>query len=236
MSSPERLYKITNELSYVGAPLLEFVSIMERMLYIEKLDERLDITGMVSKLVGYVESLKNAAPGSEYARTMTGKAHDLLTKKVKPAFEELKSYRKWDERFWSSDVSDAIDKYVNQLLYATEKPLETAIKDIGYERKVMDDLYRAGKLSKEPPKKRKLEAEAVAKVVGMLIILAFGFAMLNGLRNMQAASSAGALPGIETGFFMLPGGPFVSSLQMVLFMLASAVVVMYLAGKALGGW
>lgn len=238
MSSPERLYKAAKELGYVGAPLLDFMFDIERALYADKLDEKLEITKTVSELVRCVDSINNAEPGSEYARAVITNAYELLDKRVKPLLETLKLYKTWNDKFWSGDTDKVFDQYVKKLVSATEEPLATAIKDIGYERRLMDNMYTAGRLSNAPSKKKAQEpaADAAAKVVGMVVVLAFGFAMLNGLNSMRAGSSAGAAPSLNTGFFLLPGIVYVTSLQMVLFMLVSAVAVMYLAGKALGEW
>jgi len=155
-------------------------------------------------------------------------------------------------------VAEDVDLYASDPFrkYNIKDNITERLKDCEYLRKdITKSLYILADLKKKNPAAVKNEfekvgrpvkrsrrpeeqqpAETVGKVLAIVLVLGLSFAMLNGLKNMQTASSAGALPSPGTGFYLLPGGPFISSLQMVLFMLASAVVVMYLAGKSLGGW
>jgi len=232
MSSQKKLDAIAEELGGIALPMIYFLRTMESKLYMEKLEKNIGISDAVREFSECVYSIRNATPMSEYAREAIGKAYEVMTGKLKPSLDKLKSYNKWEEKFWKDDTGFFGD-YVDGFLKKTEEPLKYAIEHIASERDEMDNLYKDGKLSKEPPMKRKRGPWDLA---AMIIVLGLGFAALNWLGDLGTVLPGGELQGVVTGFYLLPGGPFVSSMQMVLFLLASAVVIVYLFGKSAGEW
>jgi len=215
----ESFYDKGLERTELGGPLKEML---------EETDQCLQ------KLVGSI-----GYPISKEAKDAVGGAYRMFDRQMN-FLRTLKSYKDRSDKHMP--LPRELDPYIDSVL-STERYIK-ASKEL--ERQNLHYLERVEKIGQElpsMPKKRNSvqddSAEAMTaagKLVAMIAFVALGFVMLNGLDNMQAASSAGALPSLNTGFFLLPGGPFVSSLQMLLFMLSAAVAVMYLAGKALGEW
>jgi hypothetical protein len=210
---------------------------LEKVLEYEK---RGDIGQLREKVKAYralvsdaIDSMVNDPELSPYTPEGKESVRKSLyaTMALKELLPNVGKYGRDHSAHWTDALGKSIYKFVNGKM---PQVLEEQLL-------VIDELYAKPVLYEAKPKKKPAAAEEPAmtpagNVVAIVAVLALGFVMLNGLDNMQAASSAGALPSLNTGFFLLPGGPFVSSLQMVLFMLASAVAVMYLAGKALGEW
>lgn len=163
---------------------------------------------------------------------------------LKKFLSDMSVYGERHSKTWTDEMKTQIRKLVAdpvEIRGVKYAPLPQLVDEqLGFVRELYAKpvLYESrSKLKPKPePAASEPDMAAAGNVVAIVAMIALGFVMLNGLNNLQAASPAGALPSLNTGFFLLPGGPFVSSLQMVLFMLSAAVAVMYLAGKALGEW
>jgi hypothetical protein len=153
------------------------------------------------------------------------------TMALKELLPNVGKYGRDHSAHWTDALGKSIYKFVNGKM---PQVLDAHLR-------LIDELYAKPVLCESKPKKKAAATEEpvmtpAGSAVAIVAVLALGFVMLNGLNNLQAASPEGLMPSLNTGFFLLPGGSFVSSMQMVLFMLSAAVAVMYLAGKALGEW
>jgi len=201
----------------------------------------------IKEIVEEIKSLDIAQPGSFYMKEEAGRIYDTLVK-----VDKLVSGSKDKKYFREHNWKDGLDNLYNALeTWRKEtKPYITRAKEnFGAEMENLKKLAYEGKLTgpkasqrKGKPKKgSEDEAETVdmtpvEKTLAMIIILALGFTMLSGLNNLSRAAAGGGLQSLDTGFYLLPGGPFITSLQMVLFMLSSVVVIVYLFGKSFGEW
>jgi len=246
MATQEDLYTIRDNLLNVDIYLGNFFTFLVQRLYkkdFENFRYKDDIVKASEVLEDYFDKLSRAQPGSFYAKQKLEGLYNALNTKVKPLLNKLKTYEDWRKMHWAG--FQELDEELKRL-ESVEPYVEKTIGLVGHNIKYLEALQMEGKLSNARPRPKKkpeaeAEAEAVAvttvgKVVAMLAVLALGFTVLGGLNNLGAASLGGGLPDMGTGFYLLPGSVYITSLQMVLFMLASAVVVMYLAGKSLGGW
>lgn len=243
----EDLYTIRDNLLNVDIYLGNFFAFLVQRLYkkdFENFRYKDDIVKASEALEDYFDKLSRAQPGSLYAKEQLGGLYKALNTKVRPLLNNLKTYEDWRKMHWEGfqELDEELKK-----LESAEPYVEKTIGLVGHNIKYLEALQAEGKLSNarpRPKKKPEAEEEAVAaataatagKVVAMILVLGLGFSMLNGLKNLQAASAGGGLQSLDTGFYLLPGGPFITSLQMVLFMLSSVVVIVYLFGKSFGEW
>jgi coenzyme F420-reducing hydrogenase alpha subunit len=200
----------------------------------------------IKEIVEEIKSLDIAQPGSFYMKEEAGRIYDTLVK-----VDKLVSGSKDKKYFREHNWKDGLDNLYNALetwRKETKPYIDRAKENFGAEMKNLERLAYEGKLTGtkasqrkgKPEKKLEAEEEAVTtpaeKTFAMIVILAFGFTMLSGLNNLSRAAAGSGLQSLDTGFYLLPGGPFITSLQMVLFMLSSVVVIVYLFGKSFGEW
>jgi len=175
---------------------------------------------------------------SKETKDANQRAYDLKDMQ-KQFMEDLRNYKKTSDR--TIPLPPEIVKHIDNVL-STEpylvKAEELVEQNLDYLRRIEEGGTELWSMEEEKKKQKKENADVTpaGKALAMVTILALGFVMLNGLNNLGAIPPGGEMQGVVTGFYLLSGGPFVSSMQMVLFLLASAVVIVYLFGKSAGEW
>lgn len=251
MSTQQDLYNIDRDVYNLNTKLNEaYLMVLHRLPLsdFEKMPYKDEIAERAKDLEESRKSLSIAQPGTLYAKETIERIYTTLRK-----IDRLVSGSKENKKFRDYNWKDGLDSLYKELdrWRADVKPyLDRAKEDVGKSMQYLEELGREGKLrgspvQQSPQRKAKKQAATAAdeaadvtaagKAVAMVTIVALGFTIINGLNNLSAASS-GAAAGASTGFFMLPGTLFVSSMQMVLFMLASIIVIIYLFGKAASEW
>ncbi|MCX6820512.1 MAG: hypothetical protein NT016_00980, partial [Candidatus Aenigmarchaeota archaeon] len=181
--------------------------------------------------------LKNASPYSKINPKRIENLYHVLKTNVVQFVDGMKNSADWGDAHWRTNFykdgkKEELDALVTHL-YDTlhgDRLKKFTTEEIPETLHYFAQLEHAGKLVEEKaaPKKKKAGTamgpnqppmQTAGTVVAAIAVIALAFTVLRGLNNLGMDTFGGALPGAGTGFFLLPGGPFVTSLQMVLFML-----------------
>jgi len=200
-----------------------------------------------------LKQLKDASPYSKSNPERLEKLYHILKTDVTQLANVLKDNRSWNNAHWQTNFykqgkETELNALVSNLYDMThnDEMKKFTTEEIPETLHYFAQLEQAGKLVEEKsPKKKKTGAETAldqppmqtaGTVVAAIAIIALAFTVLHGLNNLGLGTFGGALPEASTGFFLMPSGPYVTSLQMVLFMLVSMVLIVYIFGKAVGDW
>jgi len=197
----------------------------------------------LNEIAEEIKSLDIAQPGSFYMKDETERIYKTLAKvdKLVSGSTDKNHFREHNWKDGLDNLYKALETWRNE----TKPYVDRAKESFGTEMKNLERLAYEGKLTGPKASQRKGKPKAAVdeatdmttagKVVAMIAVLALGFTMLSGLNNLSRAAGYG-LQSLDTGFYLLPGSVYITSLQMVLFMLSSVVVIVYLFGKSFGEW
>jgi len=247
MSTQQDIYNITQDVSLIEASGSGLCLYVLGKLSEDEFKSSPYMSRLVDLLKTFEEEKKSlgiAKPNSFYAKELSERIYRTIKEfdEFISASGEEDKFRKYNWKDDKTKVYKALDDWKKGI-----KPyVDRAKEDVGKTMQYLGRLGHEGKLtgSAVPQRKGKPKAAVdeatdmttVGKVVAMLAVLALGFAMLSGLNNLSRAAAGYGLQSLDTGFYLLPGGPFITSLQMVLFMLSSVIVIVYLFGKSFGEW